>query len=351
MRKISIIGNFDIKNNSYNGQTIKTRIVADELKSLYGASEIKRIDTAGGKSVVLRLLFQLFGCVMGSRNIIILPAQNGIKVILPLVVIYNLLFSRRIHYVVIGGWLAELLQRNRWLLPFAKRLHMIYPETQNMKTALAALGLHRVKVMPNCKPLHILSADELAGYNLRPMRFCIFSRITPTKGIEDAIKAVSLVNEKAGSTIATLDLYGNVDAADKAWFDALQAKLPSFVKYCGKVAFDKSVDTLKEYTALLFPTYYPGEGLAGTVIDAFAAGLPVVASDWHDNANIITDGKNGFVFSTRDVNRLAAIISDIYTRQEQLIPMKLRCIESAHAYLPPIVMRILAAELDICKTK
>ena len=68
MRKISIIGNFDIKNNSYNGQTIKTRIVADELESLYGASEIKRIDTAGGKSVVLRLLFQLFGCVMGSRN-------------------------------------------------------------------------------------------------------------------------------------------------------------------------------------------------------------------------------------------------------------------------------------------
>lgn len=345
MRKISIIGNFDIKNNSYNGQTIKTRIVADELESLYGASEIKRIDTAGGKSVVLRLLFQLFGCVVRSRNVIILPAQNGIKVILPLVVIYNLLFRRRIHYVVIGGWLAELLQRNRWLLPFAKRLHMICPETQNMKTALAALGLHRVKVMPNCKPLHILSADELAGCNLRPMRFCIFSRITPTKGIDDAVQAVSLANEKAGSTIATLDLYGNVEEADRAWFETLQTKIPNFVKYCGKVAFDKSVYTLKEYTALLFPTYYPGEGLAGTVIDAFAAGLPVVASDWHDNANIITDGKNGFVFPTHDVNRLAEIILDIYKCQDSLVPMKLNCIHSAQAYLPPFVIKIIAAEL------
>lgn len=351
MRKISIIGNFDIKNNSYNGQTIKTRIVADELQSLYGASEIKRVDTAGGKSVVLRLLFQLFGCVARSRNVIILPAQNGIKVVLPLIVIYNLLFLRRIHYVVIGGWLAELLGKNRWLIPFAKRLYMIYPETKNMKASLAKLGLQRVLVMPNCKPLHVLGSDELSGYNLRPMRFCIFSRITPTKGIDDAVHAVSLANEKAGSTIATLDLYGNVEEADRAWFDALQAKMPNFVKYCGKVAFDKSVDTLKEYTALLFPTYYPGEGLAGTVIDAFAAGLPVVASDWHDNANIITDGKNGFVFPTRDVNRLAAIISDIYTRHDQLIPMKLRCIESAHAYLPSTVMRTLAAELDICKTK
>ena len=176
--------------------------------------------------------------------------------------IYNLLFRRRIHYVVIGGWLAELLQRNRWLLPFVKRLHMIYPETQNMKTALAALGLHRVKVMPNCKPLHILSA-------------CIFSRITPTKGIEDAIKAVSLANEKAGSTIATLDLYGNVETCDCSWFDNVKASMPETVAYRGKVAFDKSVSTLKDYTALLFPTYYPGEGLAGTVIDAFAAGLPM----------------------------------------------------------------------------
>ena len=345
MRKISIIGNFDIKNNSYNGQTIKTRIVADELESLYGASEIKRIDTAGGKSVVLRLLFQLFGCVVRSRNVIILPAQNGIKVILPLVVIYNLLFRRRIHYVVIGGWLAELLQRNRWLLPFAKRLHMIYPETKNMKDSLAGLGLHRVKVMPNCKPLHILSADELAGCNLRPMRFCIFSRITPTKGIDDAVQAVSLANEKAGSTIATLDLYGNVEEADRAWFETLQTKIPNFVKYCGKVAFDKSVYTLKEYTALLFPTYYPGEGLAGTVIDAFAAGLPVIASDWHDNANIITDGKNGFVFPTHDVNRLAEIILDIYKCQDRLVPMKLNCIQSAQAFLPPMVIRTIAEEI------
>lgn len=345
MRKISIIGNFDIKNNSYNGQTIKTRIVADELESLYGTSEIKRIDTAGGKSVVLRLLFQLFGCVVRSRNVIILPAQNGIKVILPLVVIYNLLFRRRIHYVVIGGWLAELLQRNRWLLPFAKRLHMIYPETKNMKDSLAGLGLHRVVVMPNCKPLRILTSDELSGYNLRPMRFCIFSRITPTKGIEDAIKAVSLANEKAGKTIATLDMYGNVEACDRPWFDAVKASMPETVAYWGRVEFDKSVFKLKEYTALLFPTYYSGEGLAGTVIDAFAAGLPIIASDWHDNANIITDNKNGFIFPTRDVNRLAEIILDIYKCQDRLVPMKLNCIQSAQAFLPSVVIRTIAEEI------
>ena len=148
------------------------------------------------------------------------------------------------------------------------------------------------------------------------MRFCIFSRITPTKGIEDAIKAVSLANEKAGKTIATLDMYGNVEACDRPWFDAVKASMPETVAYWGRVEFDKSVFKLKEYTALLFPTYYPGEGLAGTVIDAFAAGLPIIASDWHDNANIITDNKNGFIFPTRDVNRLAEIILDIYKYHE-----------------------------------
>lgn len=343
MKKVSIIGNFAFGKPSYNGQTIKTRIVATELERAFGAAEVKKVDTDGGKAVVFRLLFQILGCLCSSRNVIILPAQNGIKVVMPLAVIYNLLFRRRLHYVVIGGWLPELLRSNRWLLPFAKRLHMIYPETKGMKESLHALGLAHVEVMPNCKPLSILGADSLQGYNQRPMRFCIFSRIVRTKGIEDAVVAVGKANERAGSTIATLDIYGSID--EPQWFEQLKASFPDSVAYRGCVAFDKSVDTLKTYTALLFPTFYPGEGLAGTVIDAFAAGIPVIASDWHDNAGIIKDGGTGYIFHVHDTDRLASIITSLFANQDVLVPMKLHCIEAAKAYLPENAVKILAARI------
>lgn len=343
MKKVSIIGNFAIGKPSFNGQTIKTRIVASELERAFGAENVRKVDTEGGMKVVLRLVFQLLGCLSGSRNVIILPAQNGIKVILPLIVVYNLLFCRKLHYVVIGGWLPEMLRSKRWLLPFAKRLNMIYPETAGMKVALHKLGLKHVEVMPNCKPLHILDADNLLGYNQHPMRFCIFSRIVRTKGIEDAVVAVRKANEKAGSTIATLDIYGSVD--EKQWFERLQDSFPSYVAYRGCVAFDKSVDTLKAYTALLFPTFYPGEGLAGTVIDAFAAGIPVLASDWHDNASVVKDGVTGYIFPVHDTDTLASVIVSLYANQDVLVPMKLHCIEAAKAYLPENAIKILAGEI------
>lgn len=339
MRKISIIGNFADGTNSYNGQTIKTRIVASELERLYGCQKVRHVDTAGGVRALPLLLVQLFSCVLNSANVIILPAQNGIKVILPLVVMYNVLFSRTIHYVVIGGWLPQLLKDNKWLLPFVRKIDFIYPETQGMKDNLNALGIKNVVVMPNCKPLDILKTNQLEGFDLQPMRFCVFSRVTATKGIEDAVKAIHLVNRKAGKVIAQLDIYGKVE--DENWFADVSKTFGDNIRYCGCVAFDKSVSTLKAYTALLFPTFYPGEGLAGTVIDAFAAGIPIIASDWHDNANIIIDGKTGFIFRVHDTERMANIILSLKDNQEMLMQMKQHCLNAATDYLPNRVVGIL----------
>ena len=71
-----------------------------------------------------------------------------------------------------------------------------------------------------------------------------------------------------------------MDSVQTEWFNELKSTFPSYIKYGGLVPFDKSVEVLKNYFALLFPTYYEGEGFAGTLLDAMAAGVPVVASDW-----------------------------------------------------------------------
>ena len=95
------------------------------------------------------------------------------------------------------------------------------------------------------------------------------------KGIEDAVNAVVSVNTDLGVQAFSLDIYGQVDGAQIEWFESLQKKFPSYIRYGGLVPYDKSVDVLKDYFALLFPTYYEGEGFAGTLIDAYSAGVPV----------------------------------------------------------------------------
>ena len=62
---------------------------------------------------------------------------------------------------------------------------------------------------------------------------------------------------------------------------------------------------LAKYDAMLFPTYWHGEGFPGIIIDAFVSGLPVIATDWSLNADIIEDGKTGVILKENTVEALA----------------------------------------------
>ena len=53
--------------------------------------------------------------------------------------------------------------------------------------------------------------------------------------------------------------------------------------------YNETASHLKKYFALLFPTYFHGEGFAGCLIDAFFAGIPVIATDWLYNKDIINN--------------------------------------------------------------
>lgn len=99
------------------------------------------------------------------------------------------------------------------------------------------------------------------------------------KGIEDALATVARVNGAYGRTVYTLDIYGQVGAGYAGCFAEALREAGGFATYRGAVGPEESVDVLKAYYALLFPTYYEGEGFADTLIDAMCAGLPVVASD------------------------------------------------------------------------
>ena len=162
-----------------------------------------------------------------------------------------------------------------------------------MKKALYVLVYKNYFIMPNCKNLNILKEDELVYNTEKPYKLCTFSRVMKEKGIEDAVNAVKAVNEKYGETIYTLDIYGQVDAEQTDWFENLKNTFPDYVKYGGLVPFDKSVDVLKNYFALLFPTHYYTEGIPGTIIDAYAAGVPVISAKWENFGDIIEENITG----------------------------------------------------------
>lgn len=340
-KKLCVIGHFALGQQMYDGQTVKTKIITKELEKSFGKNEIEKIDTCGGKKVLFKVVRDLFNATKHCQNIIIFPAQNGLKIIGPLCEVLAKLFKNTVHYVVIGGWLPEFLKTNKWLIPVIANYRGIYVESNKMKEALNQESLFNVYIMPNCKDLPQLKESELTFFNNPPFKFCTFSRVMKEKGIEYAIEAVKTINEKSNKVICTLDIFGQIDSNQIKWFEGLRKDFPRYVKYKGIVPFDKSTEVLKDYYALLFPTYYEGEGFAGTLIDAFASGVPTIASDWKYNSEIVNDNVTGKIIPSKDVNALVKAMEEAIENTDAWNEMKYKSLEYARNFLPERVISVL----------
>ena len=345
MHKVSICGHFGFGETLLNGQTVKTKIITDELEIQLGPKAVRKIDTHGGvlqivKSVVLAVM-----AMFTSHNLIILPAHNGIRIFGPVLASLKKISRCRLHYVVIGGWLPQMLLNKASLAKALKVFDVIYVETTTMRKAMEDQGFCNVVVMPNCKKLSILPKTELVYHRAAPYPLCTFSRVMEEKGIEDAVYAVKDVNDREGRILYTLDIYGQVDPGYQERFSQLQSVWPDYISYRGAVPFDESVQVLKEYAALLFPTRFYTEGVPGTIIDAYAAGIPVISSRWESFADVVDEGITGIGYPFGEQTELVNILKRIDGDPQILAGLKINCLEKAAAFSMKVVDNELICRL------
>lgn len=337
MRKICICGHFAFEKNKLNGQTVKTKVVAEALVEKLGKESLIYTDTGGGIIGNLLLPLRLAVAVARSRHIIILPAYKGVRVIAPILAFWKLFFKVDVHYVIIGGWLPCFMDDKPFLrFSLKKAITFFYPETSVMKRELNERGFQNVILMPNFKRLHILppEAVDIERRSVEPLRLCTFSRVMKQKGIEDAIEAVRRINEDMGRDVYHLTIYGPVWEAEKEWFDRLTRCFPAFVCYGGTVPFDKSVEILQHYFALLFPTRFSTEGVPGTIIDSYAAGVPVISASWESFGDVIEDGVTGYGYPFGYVEGLVDLLRKIAENPRMVNSLVSNCLEKAKTFLP-----------------
>lgn len=332
MPKICVCGAFRLGDVPKGGQEIKTCILADVLEEKFG--KVFKIDTLAANSRLF-MPFQLLWAMFTCTDIIILPAHNGLIVLSKLLTLLNLFFHRSLHYSVIGGWLQDLLPKYPVVMKALHKFKGIYVETHTMQDALLKLGLKNVYVVPNCKHLSIVSADQMPQSFSAPYKLVTFSRVTKKKGIETAVHAVMNINEKYGRKIFSLDIYGPIDSGeDEIWFNDLKKQFDDSISYKGCVLFDRTTVTLSRYFTLLFPTQYYTEGIPGTIIDAYAAGVPIIASKWKSFSDVIEDGETGFGYQFGKEDRLEKVLEEIVQDPSKITRLKMACIKKAKDYLP-----------------
>lgn len=297
LEKVGLIGHLALGRDKYDGQTVKTRTVYYGLKKQLGEG-IVIVDTYQ-KSNPFQLVVQTIKCLLHTEKIIVMLSRNGLRILLPILYCYVRWHHGEVYHCVIGGNDDELLKKNPKWVKYLSSFRVNWYESENLAAEMRKKGIHSAKYLPNFKNISPLSSEELSIQEKNicdssEYRFCTFSRVTKEKGITNAIVAVEVISKEKGVNVK-LDIYGPVEENYQTEFNELLRKT-NVVEYKGIVASDESVSVLKNYYGLLFPTYFYGEGFPGTLIDAMCAGVPVIASDWHFNAEIISDGTDGIIY-------------------------------------------------------
>ena len=345
MKKAVRVGHFGFGYDYSDGQTIKTQNIYNALTKTYGEEQIKPVDTHGSITSFIKAPFILLKAFFQYKNIVILPAHRGLRVYAPILWIYKKFFHNvRIHYAVVGGWLPSLLEKNNSLRRTVKSIDYIYVETNTMKASLESLGVKSV-VMPNLKMIKLNPTPNDIFTQDEPLPLCTFSRVMKQKGIEDAINAVVAINEKEKKICYSLDIYGSIDPAETEWFEELMAKQPEYIKYMGVVSQNQIVDTLRRYFALLFPTRFYTEGVPGTIIDAYASGLPVIVSKWQSYKDIVEEDVTGFAYEFGNTDEFEAILYRALKSPSLINSLRENCRQYAKRYSADEAIKILDKRL------
>lgn len=347
MKPICVCGHFAFGKNKLNGQTIKTIITSQELAKAIGEENMMYVDTAG-IHCMLMLIPRLFWAALKCNHILIFPARKGLRVIIPILAFLRLFLSFKVHHVVIGGWLAGVLaERPSLEKMYAKVVTYIYVETSVLGQALKERGYSQTVLMPNFKNLKILEPQELPDFIPNdPLRVCTFSRVMEQKGIDEAVWAVTRANEKLGRAAYSLTVYGPVERGEEEWFEKLQSNMPDCAKYGGVVPYDKSTEVLQGSFALLFPTHFYTEGVPGTLIDAYASGVPVIASRWESFADVVAEGETGYGYAMGEADALCKMLIDFAQHPDKVLSLRANCIDKAKDFLPQNLLPILLERLN-----
>jgi glycosyltransferase involved in cell wall biosynthesis len=327
-KTVFVCGNYGYRTDKIDGQTVKTRVLRQAFAEALGDDHARVLDTSYLTVNPIRFAKKARRGIKECSQIVMLPGDRSLKLILPLFLYWARKWERPLYYVVIGGWLPDLLARKRWLRYLCSRLDAIYVETVAMASNLSSQGLTKVQVLPNFRKFNRTLKPDFTPPT-RPLKLVFYSRVIKEKGIEEAIAAVTRLNEPVpNSPVATLDVYGPTPDHYRTDFAQLLSKSPD-VDYRGVLSPDDVHGVLQNYDLMLFPTYYEGEGFPGAIVDAFIAGVPVLASDWKYNREIIDEEKTGVIHAARSVNEMVCKLRDFVNYPNKIMPMRQHCVREA----------------------
>ncbi|HEV7330134.1 MAG TPA: glycosyltransferase [Flavisolibacter sp.] len=191
-----------------------------------------------------------------------------------------------------------------------KSSHMVFVLSQWYRDLLVKNGFteQKIRVLPPSISTHPFEQKPRMKFTEkeRPVRFVFIGRVSALKGLHVVLQAFARLSRPNWQ----LDIYGPV--SDQNYYQSclqLAGENPG-INWYGEIPHCKLLDKLCGYDALLFPSV--AQETAGLVmLEAMAAGIPVIGSSIWSVLERIEHGKNGLIFRRGDAADLRQVIGQV----------------------------------------
>ena len=190
----------------------------------------------------------------------------------------------------------------RWMKNLPERVFAVSEQVRQHCIEVDGISPDRVETVYNGLDLPNLETLPDRGSSTGPPVIKTVGNIRRVKGHDIFVRAAAQIAKQFPD--ARFSVGGAVLEPE------FKAELHALVREQGigdRFSFDGSVSDLHSYLAdaTVFVLPSRSEGFSNAIIEAMAAGLPLVATDVGGNAEAIQDGVNGFLVPSEDVDALA----------------------------------------------
>lgn len=188
--------------------------------------------------------------------------------------------------------------------------------------------LHRLGVkdknivhIPNGIPEEFFDIDIKKG---NKNKILFLGRVAPIKKIETLIDAVALLKDLD----LQLDIVG---PAEKRYQEFLnnkinELKINSKIRFLGPVSdLKEKINLIDNYSIFVLPSQR--EGMPQALVEAMARERIVIASDTEGAKDIISNGKNGYLFKMGDAEELAKVIKKALKGNNKMVRIARKNVE------------------------
>jgi len=300
----------------FNGPGVKNKIIRDELENKSVLYELYSFNTLK-KNFLFQYFFHVFKNISVERTVILSVSKKG-RFILSPIILFLTYFSLKRCLILIpagGQFHVELRQIPNFLRHFyikiIKSYTKIIVETNSLKIGLQNLGVFSIQI-PNPRKININCSkkkiiDEIKVY--------FISSIKKEKGILDAIDAVEILNAKGLNV--KLVIHGRIMNGFESEFSNKLNKSPNSI-FKGGLSNEVVISTLnKKADFLLLPTYYPGEGLPGVLVESTIAEVPFLVTRIHGIEDYFTEDQSMTLINKQDPGNIAEKLQELIFNTEK----------------------------------